>query len=191
MGHQHGGAFAATAARMGPVLPPMTKVRETPAVKSLSRVVPSVDGARTRLNSSQNAVRERVSTTAFDWLKTPAAEHGSFMINGQDKSGQPSRMRVGVPGGRQLNTHRTARELLCHWRGSAVKVALTDPSTYAHLVVFGILFAVAMALYEDLYGGESDSDPAGFANLKFDSASVGAVSFLVTFSLGRCLCSAR
>lgn len=102
-----------------------------------------------------------------------------------------TKKRVGVPGGRQLNTRATARELCCHLKGSILKVAVsTYWSTSAHMATWAIFCTVATSLYDEAISEDakhSTLDKAAFSRLSIDGSLVSALTFLITFVIARYL----
>lgn len=81
--------------------------------------------------------------------------------------------RVGVPGGRSLN-HKDEGKEFWRWNGTAFQAALTTPSLYLHILIWGCFFEGLRFT--------SDNDPL-IKEASIDASITGALTFITTFSI--------
>jgi len=147
--------------------------------------IPCLEASRARIRS--------VTSKGKTLVEKRKQRKSSVVSISEDIELSTSRKRVGVPGGRQLDTHYVVKELCCNFRGSAIQIALTSGTTYMH-VLFYVLFiplASEVLTYVDMNATATDAYSmdvtALLAEELIDNQVVSALTFLVTFSLARYL----
>lgn len=95
--------------------------------------------------------------------------------------GESKIKRIGVPGGTQINIRRSGRFLLCTWRGTAFKSALTSVAAVTHFSIYGALCVCAWYV-ETEYG-----DVVHITVYNVAASFVEAFTFLLAFLMAQYL----